>query len=139
SVERFAPLDAASRSAAAKFAAARDALLGPVLAAPPAQGDAALVFARTPGPNGPMGDFGYNYFTAKYGAARAAKIALLSYQGLRGNGEEYSYEVLNFVDGHRNIQQIRDAVSAEYGPVPLPAVLEYLKALESIGAIHVAS
>ena len=34
-------------------------------------------------------------------------------------GEEYAYEVLNFADGKRNAQEIRDAVSAEYGPVPL--------------------
>ena len=45
-------------------------------------------------------------------------------------------EVLNFADGRRNVQQIRDAVSAEYGPVPLEVVLEYLKALQEIGVVE---
>ncbi|HEY6306199.1 MAG TPA: hypothetical protein VI488_07030 [Candidatus Angelobacter sp.] len=42
----------------------------------------------------------------------------LGYQGLWGAGEEYAYETLNFVDGQRNAELIRDAVSAEYGPFP---------------------
>jgi hypothetical protein len=42
---------------------------------------------------------------------------------------------LNFVDGKRNAQQIRDAVSVEYGPVPLDMVVEYLKALQRIGVV----
>jgi len=43
---------------------------------------------------------------------------------------------LNFADGKRNVQEIRDAVSAEYGPVPLEMVVEYLKALEKIGIVE---
>jgi hypothetical protein len=39
-----------------------------------------------------------------------------------------AYEILNFVDGTRSISDIRDAVSAEFGAVPLPAVVEYLEA-----------
>ena len=61
---------------------------------------------------------------------------LLEYEGLWGGGEEYAYEVLNFTDGKRNAQQIRDAVSAEYGPVPLKMVVEYLKALQEIAAVE---
>ena len=53
-----------------------------------------------------------------------------------GAEEEYAYDVLNFADGKRNAQEIRDAVSAEYGPVPLEMVVEYLKALEKIGVIE---
>ena len=83
-----------------------------------------------------MSVFGYDYFTDKFGEAKAHPLKLLSYQGLRGSAEEYAYEVLNFVDGVRNAQQIRDAVSAEYGPVPLEHVLEYLRALESISVIQ---
>jgi hypothetical protein len=52
-------------------------------------------------------------------------------------GEEYAYEVLNFADGKRNTQEIRDAVSAECGPVPLEMVVEYLRALEKIGVVAV--
>jgi hypothetical protein len=55
---------------------------------------------------------------------------------LWGAGEEYAYEVLNFADGKRNVEEIRDAVSAEYGPVPLEMVVEYLKALEKIGVVE---
>jgi predicted transcriptional regulator len=44
--------------------------------------------------------------------------------------------VLNFADGNRSAQEIRDAVSAEYGPVPLELVLEYLRALEKIGVVE---
>jgi hypothetical protein len=43
---------------------------------------------------------------------------------------------LNLVDGRRTLQQIRDDVSAIYGPVPLDVVLEYLRALESINVIR---
>jgi aminopeptidase YwaD len=60
----------------------------------------------------------------------------LSYEGLWGAGEEYAYEVLNFADGKRSPQQIRNAVSAEYGPIPLEMVVEYLRALEKIGVIE---
>jgi hypothetical protein len=44
--------------------------------------------------------------------------------------------VLNFADGNRNAHQIRDAVSAEYGPVGEELVLEYLQALEKIGVVE---
>ncbi len=98
--------------------------------------DGTIIFQRRPQPSGPMSVFGYDYFTDKYGGEKAQKLKLLNYQGLRGNGGEYAYEVLNFVDGVRNAQQIRDAVSAEYGPVPLEYVVEYLRALESIGVIQ---
>ena len=43
--------------------------------------------------------------------------------------------LLVIADGKRNAQQIRDAVSAEYGPVPLKLVVEYLEALEKIGVV----
>jgi hypothetical protein len=43
--------------------------------------------------------------------------------------------VLNLADGGRNVQQIRDDVSAIYGPVPFDLVLEYLRALEEIKVV----
>ncbi len=100
------------------------------------EGGSSTVFRRNDNPKGPMAVFGYDYLTGHYGADRTAKLALLSYQGLRGSGSEYAYEVLNFVDGKRSIVQIRDAVAAEYGPVPLKIVGEYLHALEEIGVIR---
>ncbi len=107
----------------------------PALAEPHATGDGLLVFGRSPHPKGPLAVFGYDYFEDHAKKAGIPTPKLLSYQGLWGAGEEYAYETLNFVDGKRNAQQIRDAVSAEYGPVPLDMVVEYLKALEKIGVI----
>lgn len=95
-----------------------------------------VVYRRNPAIKGPMGAFGYDYFDDKYGPERAARIRLLRYQGLRGSGAEYAYEVLNLVDGRRTVAEIRDDVSAIYGPVPLELVAEYLAALESINVIE---
>jgi len=67
---------------------------------------------------------------------RIESAKILDYEGLWGAGEEYAYETLNFADGRRNAQQIRDAVSAEYGPVPLNRVVEYLRTLEQIGVVE---
>ncbi|MEO7658371.1 MAG: hypothetical protein ABIV48_02045 [Pyrinomonadaceae bacterium] len=100
------------------------------------QGDSRIVFRRNPDIKGTMGAFGYNYFTDKYGDDKARSIRLLRYDGLRGSGGEYAYEVLNFANGKRTVQEIRDAVSAIYGPVPLELVLEYLKALETIKVVQ---
>jgi len=94
-----------------------------------------LVFARTATPKGPLEVFGYDYFEEHRRPAGVATPKLLSYEGWWGAGEEYAYEVLNFADGQRNTQKIRDAVSAEYGPVPLELVVEYLLAAERIGAV----
>jgi aminopeptidase YwaD len=103
----------------------------------PAAGDGLLKFARNPSLKGPMEVFGSNYFEderTKHGLSTKPK--LLDYTGLWGSGEEYAYEVVNFADGKRNAQQIRDAVSAEYGPVPLETVVEYLKALEATSVVE---
>ena len=95
-----------------------------------------LKFKRKPEPKGPLAVFGYDYFADHAKAAGIATPKLLSYEGLWGSGEEYAYEVLNFADGKRNAQEIRDAVSAEYGPIPLELVVEYLQALEKIGIVE---
>ncbi|HSC44657.1 MAG TPA: M28 family peptidase [Candidatus Acidoferrum sp.] len=87
-------------------------------------------------PKGPLTVFGYNYFVdhAKSGGISTPK--LLDYQGRWGGGEEYTFEVLNFADGQHTAQGIRDAVSAEFGPIPLEVVVEYLQALEKIGLVE---
>jgi len=92
-------------------------------------------FRRNTEPRGPLAVFGYDYFADHAKAAGVATPKLFSYEGLWGEGEEYAYEVLNLADGRRNAQEIRDAVSAEYGPVPLEIVAEYLRALEKIGLV----
>ena len=98
--------------------------------------DGRETFRRNAQPKGPLAVFGYDYFEDHAKAAGIAEPKLLSYEGLWGGGEEYAYEVLNFADGKKNAQEIRDAVSAEYGPVPLEMVVEYLKALEKIGVVE---
>jgi aminopeptidase YwaD len=99
-------------------------------------GEGLLKFRRKAEPKGPLAVFGYDYFVEHAKAAGVAPPKLLSYDGLWGGGEEYVYEALNFANGKRNAQEIRDAVSAEYGPVPLEMVLEYLQALEKIGVVE---
>jgi hypothetical protein len=104
---------------------------------PQATGDGLLIFKRKPEPKGPLAVFGSDYFAdhAKApGVSTTPKV--LDYEGLWGSGEEYAYEILNFANGKRNAQQIRDSVSAEYGPVPLDLVVEYLKDLEKIGILE---
>jgi hypothetical protein len=103
---------------------------------PVTKGEGLLRFKRKLDPKGPLAVFGYDYFAEHAKAAGVATPKLLSYEGLWGAGEAYAYEVLNFADGKRNAQEIRDAVSAEYGPVPLEMVVEYLKALEKIGIVE---
>jgi hypothetical protein len=94
------------------------------------------IYKRKAEPKGPLAVFGYDYFTEHAKTAGVATPKLLSYEGLWGGGEEYAYEVLNFADGKRNAEAIRDAVSAEYGPVSLEMVMEYLQALEKIGVVE---
>jgi hypothetical protein len=49
---------------------------------------------------------------------------------LRGN---YAFELVNFIDGERTITQIRDALSAEYGPVPTEAVAHFVEDMVTVG------
>jgi hypothetical protein len=113
-----------------------DLRLQELLRRKPLEGAPAEGFRRKGEPKGPLAVFGYDYFAEHAKAASIATPKLLSYEGLWGGGEEYAYEVLNFADGNRNAQQIRNAVSAEYGPVPLEMVVEYLQALEKIGVVE---
>jgi len=49
---------------------------------------------------------------------------------LRGN---FPFELVNFIDGQRTITQIRDALSAEYGPIPTEAVSHFVEDLVTVG------
>jgi hypothetical protein len=102
----------------------------------PRSGQAAMKFNRKNQVKGPLAVFGYDYFAEHAKAAGVGTPKLLTYEGLWGGGEEYAYEVLNFANGKRNAQEIRDAVSAEYGPIPVEMVWEYLQALEKIGVVE---
>ena len=136
SMQRFFHIPERAGVEAAAFLNNMERLLGEMKPPAPAQGNGRLIFRRHPKVKGPVSAFGYDYFTDHFGAEREGTIRLLQYQGLRGSGGEYSYEVLNLVDGRRTAQGIRDSVSATYGPIPLEMVLEYLRALESIRMIE---
>jgi hypothetical protein len=44
-------------------------------------------------------------------------------------------ELGNFIDGRRSISDILDAVSAEFGPIAPPVVVEYFERLARAGAV----
>ena len=48
------------------------------------------------------------------------------------------FEARNFIDGKRSILDIRDAISAEYDPVPAVEVENYMKYLEKLGMVEIA-
>jgi hypothetical protein len=92
----------------------RSALMPPVPAA------ARRVPFRTESVKGPLGVYYFDYLVDRLGREEARS-------GLAG---DVRYEVLNFVDGKRTVEGIRNAVSAELEPIPLAAVLDYLTKLE---------
>ena len=51
------------------------------------------------------------------------------------NAADVTYEIINFIDGKRSISDIRDAVFAEFGSIPLPAVVDYFERLAKAGAV----
>ncbi|NIM91782.1 MAG: DUF4910 domain-containing protein [Candidatus Aminicenantes bacterium] len=62
-----------------------------------------------------------DYLEKKLGEAALREIKL---------GRLAAYEALNFADGRRSILEIRNAVSAEFGPVSLQHVHDFFKILE---------
>ena len=82
---------------------------------------------------GPLTYQNDNVLLARLGKDRYARIKLINGQAtqllnVRDQSELYAYEIINFVDGKRSVGEIRDAVSAEYGPLPLTLVSDYLDA-----------
>jgi hypothetical protein len=135
SMSRFFAIPENLRQDAARFFDQLAEVTGKASPAGPTQGEGRLLFRRTIKFKGPLSTFGYDYFSDHYGDEAANGIRLLTYRGLRGSGGEYAYEVLNFVDGRRSAQEIRDHAAAIYGPVPITMIIEYLRALEKIGMV----
>tara|TARA_R110002050_G_scaffold49240_1_gene114546 strand:+ start:1660 stop:3708 length:2049 start_codon:yes stop_codon:yes gene_type:complete len=96
-----------------------------------------IVYSREEGLKGGMLSFGYDYFRDHY-PANKPQPKLLNFNALRGNGAEYGYETLNLVNSKHSISDIRNILSAQFGPIPIAIVSEYLEALESIKVITVA-
>jgi hypothetical protein len=86
-----------------------------------------------------IGDFGPltyqndDVLLDRLGADRVRQIKLLNADSSRllnaqDRGAIYAYEIVNFVDGKRTVAEIRDAVAAELGRIPLDLVSDYLNA-----------
>ena len=136
SLERFFQIPDNARASAKTFLDNLERQLAPVNPLPfPIHDEYRRVFRRRPSLKGPMTAFGYDYFTDHF-AYREKPLLLTIYRGLHGSGSDYTYEVLNLVDGRRTVQEIRDHVSASYGQVPVETVFEYLHALETIRVIE---
>jgi aminopeptidase YwaD len=84
---------------------------------------------RSPDVKGPLPPAG-EWITEKAGA-RASAIAIARLPA----GDDLTYEIVNFINGERTVSEIRDAVSAEFEPVDVRVVAEYLDLLVSAGAI----
>src|SRR5580700_5944785 len=114
---------------------------GPAPSAPWA-GDATA--KRIPSRIGEFGPLTYqndNVLLARLGKERYGKIKLINADAtqllnVRDQSELYAYEIVNFVDGKRSVGEIRNAVSAEYGPLPINLVGDYLDACAEAGVIQ---
>jgi aminopeptidase YwaD len=95
----------------------------------------ASLYRRNPAVRGGLDAFGYDYLTDRLGAARVEKLELLRFDGLRGEGGDYVYEALNLANGSRTNVEIRDALSAIYGPVPQEHVDAFLAAAADAGLL----
>jgi hypothetical protein len=90
---------------------------------------------------GPLTYQNDNVLLARLGKERYGKIKLINSEAtqllnVRDQSELYAYEIVNFVTGKRTVGEIRDAVSAEYGPLPVNLVADYLDACAEAGVIH---
>jgi hypothetical protein len=133
SVERFAALSEGNHDVAMAFISQLQEMLQVDWGLTSGRRDNETVYERNPDVQGLMGAFGYSYLADKLGEEQTSALRLRRHAG---NGGQYAYEALNFVDGRRTVSDIRDWLTAELGPVPLELVEEYLGALESIGVIR---
>jgi len=90
---------------------------------------------------GPLTYQNDNVLLARLGKERYAKIKLINSEAtqllnVRDQSELYAYEIVNFVNGKRTVGEIRDAVSAEYGPLQANLVADYLDACAEAGVIQ---
>jgi len=88
---------------------------------------------RAETPRGPVGPnrflYGGAWLEERLGDRELLDLALLR------DGQYVAYEALNFVDGRRDLLQIRDVVSAEFSPVPAGHIAEFFALLEKAGVV----
>ena len=131
SIDRFAALSAEQVAASEKFLAGLQGLVG-TGDDPGTASRLGVVFRRNPEIEGPMWGFGYSYLEDKLGAEAVKDLPLLTFGG---KGRQLAYETLNLADGERTVSEIRDWLTAEFGPVPLELIADYLTALASINVV----
>ncbi len=100
----------------------------------------AMRIPRRTGDFGPLTYQNDDVLLDRLGQERVRRIQLLSNDPSRlahtqNRGALYAYEILNLVDGRRTVGAIRDVVAAEFGPIPLSMVLDYLQACEEAGIV----
>jgi aminopeptidase YwaD len=107
----------------------------------PWSGKAANKIPIRVGEFGPLVYQNDNVLRTRLGTERWAKIKLLNSEAthllsLQSLPDLYAYEIVNFVDGKRSVGEIRDAVSAEYVPLSVELVSDYLEACREAGIIQ---
>jgi hypothetical protein len=109
-----------------------DAARGLLMTLPPAGPRPAVdgrIPVRNPDVKGPLAPGG-DWLREKAGSA-SVSIAIVQVP----NSDDVTYEIANYVNGARTVSDIRDAVSAEFEPLDLKVVAEYLDLLARAGAI----
>jgi len=80
-----------------------------------------------------------NLFRPEYGAVWLAEKTgdeqFIRKVPLASRGGYVTYEALNFVDGKRSMLEIRDAISAEFGPMDPIEVEQYFRFLAGVGVV----
>lgn len=100
----------------------------------PAEGAGSRIPRRI-GEFGPLTFQNDDVLLDRLGSDRVQKIRLLNADSSRllkvqDRGALYAYEIVNFIDGKKSVAEIRDAVAAEFGPIPTALVSDYLDACE---------
>jgi hypothetical protein len=134
-IRRLPPAEVANRQQFQKWYEAEMVQSVSRMLAPAAIAPKASLYRRNPAVRGGLDAFGYDYLTDRLGSARVDKLELLRFEGLLGEGGDYVYEALNLANGSRTTSEIRDALSAIYGPVPQEHVDAFLAAAADAGLL----
>jgi hypothetical protein len=133
----YAANEAAVREAAAHVASDRKIALREPQPSAAERQLAKLVVTRSESVRGPV-----NLFRPEYGAIwLAQKLNDENFAmklRMAQQGRFTGFEALNFADGKRNMLEIRDLVSAEYGPMDPSVLEEYFRMLERVGVVTIS-
>lgn len=136
SILQFAPQQKALVDGLIEQANARESQANQVLAAygkkppPPVETSySKAVPTRNPEVMGLL-DLGGGVYAAAGRGGRGGGRGAAGGAGRGGNNGTITYDALNLVDGHRTVTEIRDILSAAYGPVTEEFVYQYLKGLQ---------